>query len=194
MSAGLRGAAGIGLALVVLLAGGCASHGRLAGGQEWRETEVGQRMIDHTGSGRYAMEPHQAFVMPVLESAPLPQFSPDYAMQSLPPTTLCSALVVQADGSVSEGGLVSGPGCIEPGQAPPELAAAVVDALGRWRFSPALLCTYPDAAARNREWMGRACDGQPLQAEPVPVTLAWAFTFQVRNGRHEVVQARTGAR
>jgi len=33
-----------------------------------------------------------------------------------------------------------------------------------------------------------------VEARAIPVTLAWAFTFQVRNGRHEVVQRRAGAR
>jgi len=183
------------LCLAVLLLAGCVRPLADTRSQGRRETDVAQRMLNHdAGHGRYALDPSQAFVMPVLEASPPPRFPPGYAVASLSPTTLCSSLVVEADGSVRAAGLLQAPGCVDPAQAPPELAEAVRQALEQWRFSPARLCTYADAASRARQWRGGGCDGEPVGARAIPVTPAWAFTFQVRNGRHEVVQRRAGAR
>ena len=78
--------------------------------------------------------------------------------------------------------------------AQPLLGKAVLDAVSAWRFKPAMFCTYPDAATRDRDWNGDGCTGAVVEARPVAVTLAYAFTFEVRNGRHQVGAARVGGR
>ena len=68
----------------------------------------------------------------------------------------------------------------------PQLGAAVLDAVSSWRFDPAMFCDYPDEATRNRDWTGVGCAGAVADARPVAVTLAYAFTFEVRNGKARV--------
>ncbi|KAF1686452.1 hypothetical protein B1992_07830 [Pseudoxanthomonas broegbernensis] len=66
----------------------------------------------------------------------------------------------------------------------------VPTALSAVLLEPALLCTYPDAPTRDRDWTGYGCTGAVAEARPVAVTLGWAFTFEVRNGRARVDAAR----
>ncbi len=166
--------------LLLALCAGCAS----------RSADVQQRMILPAGAPRYEMADHQAFVFPAPRQNALPGFPPGALPEFLPPTTLCASLVVDAQGGVREIALMSGdPGCDDP-LAAPVLGEAVREALAHWRFSPALFCSYPDAATRDRDWTGTGCAGAALDARPVAVSLAYAFTFEVRDGRPKVaVQA-----
>lgn len=49
-----------------------------------------------------------------------------------------------------------------------------------------MFCDYPDAASRDRDWNGNGCAGERVQARVVPVSLAYAFTFEIREGRQRV--------
>jgi len=158
-----------------------------------RSAGVEQRMILPVGAQQHEMADHQAFVFPGPDGNQPPAFPEGYAPSELAPTTLCASLVVDRDGSVRDVALLDGPECSNAAQAP-ELAAAVTDALSGWRFYPALFCTYPDAATRERDWTPSACTGAATQVEAVAVTLAYAFTFEVRQGRRQVLASRKDGR
>ncbi|MBE2291681.1 MAG: hypothetical protein J0L89_07390 [Xanthomonadales bacterium] len=171
------------LAAGSLLLGACAT--RTAG--------VEQRLILPEGGKRYEMADSQAFVFPMAQGNPPPGFPDDFGARELPPTTLCAKFVVAPDGAVRDAAMLDDPGCIDPASEP-KLASAVLLAVSGWRFEPAVFCNYPDAATRDRDWTGRGCAGDTVEALPVAVTLAYAFTFEVRNGRRQVGAARVGGR
>lgn len=154
-----------------------------------RTAEVEQRLILPEGQARYEMAAHQAFVFPRALAQTTPAFPQDGLPRALPPTTVCASLVVDADGGVGAVKPLRDPGCSDP-EAQPRLAAAMLEAVSSWRFVPAMFCIYPDAATRDRDWNGDGCAGAVAEARPVAVTLAYAFTFEVRNGRAQVGAAR----
>lgn len=150
-----------------------------------RSTGIGQRMILPEGVAQYGMDARQAFVFPAVDDGPLPEFPEALAQRELAPTTLCVSLVVDAGGAVHRVAPLAQAGCEAPARFP-MLAEAARAAMERWRFRPAMLCTYPDAATRDRDWTGHGCAGAVADATPVAVTLGWAFTFEVREGRARV--------
>jgi hypothetical protein len=154
-----------------------------------RTTAVDQRLILPEGSARYELADHQAFVFPAPRDNATPGFPPGFEPRELPPTTLCTSLVVDAAGGVGEAKLLQEPGCVDPALQP-QLGAAVLAAVSSWRYEPAVFCTYPDAATRDRDWNGSGCAGAVTEATPVAVSLAYAFTFEVRNGRQRVGASR----
>lgn len=161
----------------------------LLAGCATRTAGVEQRLILPEGSARYELADHQAFVFPAPLGNGPPSFPEGFGKDELPPTTLCASLVVEADGTVRDIALLDDPGCAAA-DPQPLLASAVVDAVSAWRFAPAMFCTYPDAATRDRDWNGQGCAGAVAEARPVAVTLAYAFTFEVRNGRPRVGASR----
>lgn len=164
-----------------------------AGGCTTRSAGVEQRMILPLGAQRHAPAEHQAFVFPGPDGNMPPAFPDDYRPRELPPTTICASLVVDRDGSVRDVVLLDDAGCDGARQVP-ELASAVTSALAGWRFFPALLCTYPDAATRERDWTPSACTGATTGVSVVAVSLAYAFTFEVRQGRRRVDASGLGDR
>jgi len=185
-----RLAARLACLLLAIGLGGCAStpHGTP------RNTGVGQQMIEPAGATRREMASHQAFVMPRPLANPAPAFPDDYRPAGELSATLCAAVVVAEDGAVRGITPIDAPGCVAPEAAPAPLEASVRSAVSAWRFSPAMLCTYPDAATRDRDWNGHGCAGQVEQARHVAVTLAWAFTFSLRDGQPQVTSMGTGPR
>ena len=171
------------LAAMLPLLGGCVT--RTAG--------VEQRLILPEGSARYEMSDHQAFVYPAPQGNQPPAFPEALERRELAPTTLCASFVVDAGGAVRDVALLEDAGCAVAASQP-VLGGAVLEAVSAWRFEPAMFCTYPDAATRNRDWNGHGCAGEVAEARPVAVTLAYAFTFEVRNGRPRVdaVRSSTG--
>ena len=164
----------------VLLAMAC-----LASACATRTAAVDQRLILPDGAARYEMAAHQAFVFPAPRGNPPPAFPAGFDRHDLPPTTLCASLVVDAEGGVRDVVLLDDAGCAGR-DTQPQLGAAVLDAVSSWRFDPAMFCDYPDEATRNRDWTGVGCAGAVADARPVAVTLAYAFTFEVRNGKARV--------
>ena len=158
-----------------------------------RTAGVDQRLILPEGGKRYELEDRQAFVFPAPQGNASPGFPQGFGARDLPPTTLCARFVVDPDGGIRDVAAIREVGCMDPA-AQPLLGKAVLDAVSAWRFKPAMFCTYPDAAARDRDWNGDGCTGAVVEARPVAVTLAYAFTFEVRNGRHQVGAARVGGR
>ncbi|WP_254460600.1 hypothetical protein [Xanthomonas sacchari] len=182
---------------------GCASQApREAMQPTQRIDSVDQRMLE-TGFGAapgaaavpsYRMQPQQVFRMPQPLQAPTPQLPADSPRRSLAATTVCVRVILSAQGAVERSALLDDrPDCSAGAQ--PQMAdllQAVQEAVAQWQFVPAAICTYADPAQRPAQ-DGR-CDGAQSVQE-VPVTLAYAFTFEVRQGKASVQSGRvSGAR
>ncbi|WP_093490122.1 hypothetical protein [Pseudoxanthomonas sp. YR558] len=140
-------------------------------------------------AGRYEIAPHQAFVYPVPVDTAGPAFPSAGMPRELPAFTLCVAFVVDEKGKATQVAPLRQAGCAD-GAAQPLLRDAALSAVSGWTFEPAMFCDYPDALSRDRDWNGYGCAGERVQARAVPVTLAYAFTFEIREGRQRVATAK----
>lgn len=180
--------------LWVLVAGtlslaGCASHERLTAQDTRAENVDHQRLRVRTDGGAgaveaYALRPTEGYRMPQLHTAPPPVLGSADPRQELPPTRVCLQVVVDAEGRVERSlPLADRPEC-EAGTAAINLPLlqAAQQAVAMWRFSPAALCHFPAGSAPRD---ATDCDGAE-RIEPVPVSLLYAFTFEIVKGRHYV--------
>jgi hypothetical protein len=167
--------------LVLLLAcSSCATQNR----------SVEQRMLMPPSAARYQMEDTQLFLMPIALHADPPDASILSGVQSLAPTTLCAELIVTADGGV-EGvaPLADSDPCAAADAGALSLMRQRLEAhLSGWRFEPAAICQFADAQAKAQA--DGTCIGEGVQRTEVAVRLAYAFTFEVRNGRRRMEAAR----
>lgn len=154
-----------------------------------RIDSVERRLILPEGSARYEMAAHQAFAYPAPRDNASPVFPADYPARELAPTTLCVSFVVDEQGEPAQVAALAQEGCAPAEQFAP-LRDAMLTAVAHWRFEPAMFCDYPDAATRDRDWNGVGCAGATVQARVVPVSLAYAFTFSLRNGKGEVAATK----
>lgn len=169
------------------LAGVLAAY--LVSGCAHRIDSIDQRLLMPEAAGRYEMAAHQAFVYPVPVETAVPAFPSAGMPRELPALTLCVAFVVDDKGKATEVAPLRQAGCAD-GDAQPLLRDAVLSAVAGWTFEPAKFCDYPDAVSRDRDWNGYGCAGERVQARVVPVSLAYAFTFEIREGRQRVATAK----
>jgi len=169
--------------------GACVLVACAAGGCAHRVDSVTQRLLLPEAAGRYDMAAHQAFVYPVPIDMAGPVFPSAGMPRELPSVTVCVAFVVDAEGRATRISPLRQTGC-DDGAAQPLLRDAALAAVAGWVFEPAMFCDYPDAVSRDRDWNGQGCAGDRVQARAVPVSLAYAFTFEIREGRQRVVAAK----
>ena len=178
----VRARALAGLALVFAVAG-CATRG----------TSVDHRMLLPQAGARHAVESTQFFVMPVSLAAPEPAFPETSGGAGAADVTVCAEIWLTADGDI---------GRVMPFEATPECAAtgdpqarayvdAVVEALRRWEFTPAMICEFPPELLARRD--EGDCTGPEVAVRRVPVRLDYAFTFSSREGKRRVGFARRPA-
>lgn len=183
------------VALALAVGSGCASmKGEWA---EQRGDAVQQRLLAPTGGGgagavsEYRMQPGQAFRMPLLRDTVDPALPADTPRRNLPPTSVCVRVIVDAAGAVQRSEpLLDRDECragADPANA--DLLAAVDRAVRSWRYVPAALCHYPGPAPAGA---GDCAGAQRI--EEVPVTLNYAFTFQMERGRVWVQRGGVGGR
>ncbi|WP_369979660.1 hypothetical protein [Xanthomonas bundabergensis] len=186
------------LAGVSLCLASCASQPPRA--QTQRLDSVDQRLLAPRGDGAaggaiaaYTMQPQQVFRMPQPLDAATPQLPADSPRRTLPPTTVCVRVILSAQGAVQRSEpLYDRAECSAGALADnADLLQAVQRDVARWRFVPAAICIYADPAQRPAV-EGRCDDA--LSVEEVPVTLAYAFTFEVREGKASVQAGRVGGR
>ena len=180
-----------------LLLAGCASHERLTA-QDTRAENVDHQRLqlrsDGGGAGAieaYALRPTEGYRMPQLHTAPPPVLGSTDPRQELTPTRVCLQLVVDADGRVQRSlPLADRPEC-EAGAAAVNLPLlqAAQEAVAMWRFSPAALCHFP-AGKVPRD--ATDCAGAE-RVEPVPVSLLYAFTFEIVKGRQYIRSEKGGS-
>ena len=180
-----------GITALALLTGlaGCAGHDRLSQVETRAETVDHQRLRPEGGGGAgqvpaYVLRASEGYRMPQLYAAPDPVLGERDRRKELAPTTICLQVVVTAEGSVERSvPLVDRSECAAGSSAENQvLLQAAQDAVTQWRYSPAAVCHFAPGQqpARNGD-----CDGAE-RIEPVPVSLFYAFTFEIVHGQQTV--------
>lgn len=168
--------------------------------QTRRLDSVDQRLLAPRGDGAaggaiaaYTMQPQQVFRMPQPLDAATPQLPADSPRRTLAPTTVCVRVVLTAQGAVQRSEpLHDREECSAGALADnADLLQAVQQEVAHWRFVPAAICTYADPSQRPA--VADRCD-DAASVEDVPVTLAYAFTFEVRQGKASVQAGSLGGR
>ncbi|WCE06439.1 hypothetical protein [Pseudoxanthomonas sp. JBR18] len=185
--------------MVALLVAGCAT--RTPAMQEdtatTRNTNVDQRMLMPEGGQegeakikRYTLAPSEVFRMPEPTAAGNPELPPDSPRQTLAPTTVCARVVLDAQGGVQRAELLDDRADCAAGAQPDnaDLVQAMLGKVRQWRFVPAAVCHF---SADQPPADPQRCDGAQ-SVEPVPVTLLYAFTFEVEQGRVHVERGGMG--
>lgn len=169
---------------IILLAltlgcGSCASH----------IASVDQRMILPQSDNRYELDPRQAFIYPSPLENPSPAFPELFDQSDLPPTVVCVRLSISEQGAVEDAAVLHQEGeCgTQATGVSRQLEQSVLATLRQWRFEPASICTYPDLASKERDKNETGCNGEGVTATQVAVSLGYAFTFEIANGRRKVV-------
>jgi hypothetical protein len=185
---------------VVFTLSACATHPPIQPVEALaRNTNVDQRMLMPEGGDggaakveRYALAPSEVFRMPQPQDAGNPELPADSPRQTLAPTTVCARVIINAEGGVQRAELLDDRGECSAGGRPEnaDLLQATLDKVQQWRFEPAAVCHF---AADQPPASNESCDGAQ-RVEPVPVTLLYAFTFEVEQGRVHVEQAGVGGR
>lgn len=186
------------LALALLLSA-CATH-PLDQTQDTlvRNANVDQRMLTPEGGNgagkieRYALAPTEVFRMPQPVQADNPALPADSPRQTLAPTTVCARVILDARGAVLRAEPLADRDECAAGAQPDnaDLVQAMLAQVRQWRFEPAAVCHF---SAAHPPADPERCDGAQ-SVEPVPVTLLYAFTFEVEQGRVRVERGGVGGR
>ncbi|WP_323153435.1 hypothetical protein [Stenotrophomonas maltophilia] len=176
------------LMMAVLLAG-CATQDRLTTADTRSENVGHQRLRPDAGEGTgqiqpYALAASEGYRMPQLHTAPDPVVGERDPRTSLPPTTVCLQVVVDAQGSVERSIPLTDRSECSAGEAPENapLLQAAQEAVAMWKYSSAAVCHF--AAGKVPADRGDCRSAE--RVEPVPVSLLYAFTFEVVKGRQTV--------
>jgi hypothetical protein len=124
---------------------------------------------------------------------PSPAFPETFNLRDLPPTVVCVRLSISEHGAISDAAVLHQEGecgfrATEVGR---QLEQAVLSTLRQWRFEPASICTYADLASKERDKNETGCNGEGATAMQVAISLGYAFTFEIANGKRKVDAART---
>jgi len=185
----MTGRAAIAIAALMML--GCTRHD-IRQAVDTREENVDHQRLDPQppagiGSGAvetYTLQPGESYRMPQLHTAPPPVLGDREQRQELALTTVCVQLVIDADGKVDRSIPIADRTACQAGAAAENgaLRQAVQEAVQHWRFSPAAVCHFaPGKHPRDPS----DCEGAD-RIEPIPVSLLYAFTFEIVKGRHYV--------
>lgn len=182
---------GIVLAAGVFALAACASHGEPEQTIE-REGRVGQRMLlpnpkaaSTAAIPTYELHPQERFRMPQPIGAAMPQLPAGSSRTTLAPTTVCVRAVVSAQGQVQRVDALDDRDECHAGNAAvnADLLQAAREGVQRWIFAPAAICTWNADARMSAD--ADDCTGA-AKIEPVPVSLLYAFTFEIREGKATV--------
>jgi hypothetical protein len=158
------------------------------------DSSVGQRMLLPTdkaiASGAvstYQMKPQERFRMPQAIEAESPSFPADFPMTTFAPTTVCARIAISAEGTVLHADALDDRDDCHAGVASENasLMQAVRTQLLQWKFTPAAICTWPITAQPPKA--NNDCTGAK-RMQAIPVSLMYAFTFEIREGKATVKQ------
>ncbi len=176
---------------LLLVATGCATRPAATEDVADSSYNIGQRLlVAESGGGQggeiqpYARSARELFRMPEPVHAPPPELPALQGRQSLPPVTVCLNVVVDEQGQVQRSfPLLAHSQCGAGGDADNgPLLQAAGDAVRRWRFAPAAICHFAPGTAPIA---AGDCAGA-ARVEEVPVTLPYAFTFEIVQGQARV--------
>ena len=173
--------------LATLMLAGCATQpAKEQVSSSFNLNQHRQMLTPESAGGAGEIQPYQltateSFRMPVAISAADPVLPSEYASRSLAATTVCVNVILDAQGRVERSApllahSVCGAGS-DAGNA--GLLQAALAATKGWSFEPAAVCHY--AAGVQAPKSGDCVNASRVEA--VPVTLAYAFTFEVIEGR-----------
>jgi len=161
---------GLGLAL---LTGACASRPVF--------TDVDAGLIIPAMGGQVEVPENQQFLFPQpVVRNPLPLYPDSLLALGLPDQVVCLRILIDDGGAVpSSSPVFDEPGCPDA-SAPPraEFLNAARQAVARWEFLAATLCTYPIGMEKNED-----CSGDGVVMRQVPVKLAYRFRFRLVEGK-----------
>lgn len=165
------------LLLLVLLHAGCAHRSA-------RGDVDGGLIIPLGGQVEMPEDEQFLFPTPVFEN-PLPDYPPASVAAALPEQVVCLQILIDEGGAVAWSGLDrSSPDCPDADHPPlPQFVAAARDAVARWQFLAAAICTYPAGQAKNDD-----CTGPGVTVREVPVKLSYRFRFRLVDGKPRVTR------
>jgi hypothetical protein len=160
-----------------------------------RSASVDQRMILPDSAEHYEMQDRQTFMLPLpLENEP-PAMPDLLGNHDLAPTTVCAEIVIDEAGQVTQVTPLHDADCGQgDSQAVVQLQQAMLSKLAQWHFDPAAVCTFATAEAAKQDDPDAACVAGRAERRNTAVKLAYAFTFEVRDGKRKVTDARIGGR
>lgn len=165
-----------GIALLVLALAACSHRG----------TRVERAMVLPANAEQHVVGPDQRFLMAVPIEDPDPVFPAGARTEGT--LHLCATFVVGSDGAVTD--VVADRAdamCADPADAAmTPFVDAVSDALGRWRYFAAAICTFPGSADPDAD---PRCEGDEVRVDAVPIRLRYVFGFTVTGGRARVTRA-----
>ena len=149
---------------------------------------VGMGMILPPGAVRSVVPEDQLFLMATEISTPLPSYPSDLVKASPADIMVCAELVLGTDGAVtSVRPLYAIPECpLLQSELDPRFTEAVRDAVLKWQFFAAALCTFPPGVPKDDD-----CKSQGVTIRHVPIKLAFVFTFSTKHGRATVSKKAT---
>lgn len=176
--------------VMAVLLSACAGHDQVTALDTRAEHVDHQRLQPNLNAdggaalASYQLAASEGYRMPRLHTAPPPVLGTRDPRQSLPPTRVCLQVVVDAAGRVERSlPLTDRTGCEAGGTAENSaLLQAAQEAVAQWAFAPAALCHFgPGKAPRD----AGDCEGAD-RIEPIPVSLLYAFTFEIVEGQQRV--------
>jgi hypothetical protein len=185
-----RTAAAFLAAAVLFLLTACATRVGHVGPAPADDARVDHSLLMPQGQARYELDDLALFVMPMELASPAPAFPAGIPAGDVVPVTVCVETWLDDAGDVTRLLPARGvDGC--PPQADAQAAPyeqAVVQAMRAWSFSAAAICRFPERLRAQRE--RGDCRGEDVALTHVPVRLTYAFTFERRAGRAQVISAR----
>lgn len=183
------------LPLLLLSLAGCATQPVVIE-KDADSYNIGQQLLPPLPNGGqagqvqpYTLSGRDVFRMPEPLHAPLPELPVAASGQTLPPVTVCLNVVVDAQGQVPRSLPLSQRSECAAGEDEQNavLLIAAADAVRQWRFRPAAICRFAPGVRPVAE---NDCTGAE-KVEDVPVTLAYAFTFEIVQGQARVRIGKT---
>ena len=178
--------------LPVLLLAGCATQPSLTT-VDTRSENVDHRRLAAPAPGEggatpaaYALGATEGYRMPQLYAGPPPVVGERDPRRELAPTQVCLQVVVNAEGSVDRSVLLTDRSECQAGAAQENtvLVLAAQEAVAQWKYLPAAVCHF--TAGQVPADRGDCRDA--ARVEPVPVSLLYAFTFEIVKGQQIVRQ------
>ncbi len=155
-----------------------------------RSGDVGVSIVPPpAGAAAMPLRSDQAFVFPnLVEPAAMPEYPPDLLKLRLEPVVVCVEIDIDETGKVfAARPRVDGACPAASGEPGGEFAAAANDAVLRWVYDPALVCSTPDGKPAED-----ACAVEGAVETPTKIRLSYAFRFSQRDGKPSVERLSGG--